>query len=71
MVGILVSFWDGPFSGAMLVLGRVADLNPSTFTGRGRGRRGPTLPTWDFGRRKNPGYRVRLAISGYSINLVT
>ena len=26
MVGILVSFWEGPFSGAMLVLGRV--LNP-------------------------------------------
>ena len=23
MVGILVSFWDGPFSGAMLVSGRV------------------------------------------------
>ena len=23
MVGILLSFWEGPFSGAMLVLGRV------------------------------------------------
>ena len=23
MVGILLSFWDGPFSGAMLVLGSV------------------------------------------------
>ena len=23
MVGILVAFWEGPFSGAMLVLGRV------------------------------------------------
>ena len=26
MVGILVSFWEGPFSGAMLVLGRVKTL---------------------------------------------
>ena len=26
MVGILVSFWDGLFSGAMLVLGRVGYL---------------------------------------------
>ena len=24
MVGILLSFWEGPFSGAMLVLGRVS-----------------------------------------------
>ena len=26
MVGILVSFWEGPFSGAMLVSGRVLDI---------------------------------------------
>ena len=28
MVGRLVSFWDGPFSGAMLVLGRVIQHHP-------------------------------------------
>ena len=27
MVGILLSFWEGPFSGAMLVLGRVSLAN--------------------------------------------
>ena len=31
MVGILVSFWDGLFSGAMLVLGRVASKIKSLF----------------------------------------
>ena len=28
MVGILVSFWDGLFSGAMLVSGRVDEVQP-------------------------------------------
>ena len=31
MVGRLVSFWNGPFSGAMLVLGRVVKLDPDSF----------------------------------------
>ena len=36
MVGILVSFWEGPFSGAMLVLGRVIflELFPSASKSR-------------------------------------
>ena len=48
MVGILVSFWEGLFSGAMLVLGRVNDryqvmkcgkfnVFPCFFFGGGRG----------------------------------
>ena len=41
MVGILVSFWDGPFSGAMLVLGRV---RPAIFPG-GAELSGPFLRT--------------------------
>ena len=33
MVGILVSFWDGPFSGAMLVLGSVTGrYNPAFYS---------------------------------------
>ena len=32
MVGILVSFWDGLFSGAMLVSGRVAPIKDGGFS---------------------------------------
>ena len=37
MVWILVSFWDGLFSGAMLVSGRVDQNNPSPLEGVGLG----------------------------------
>ena len=33
MAGILVFFWEGPFSGAMLVLGRVSSLLPQNIQG--------------------------------------
>ena len=43
MVGILLSFWEGQFSGAMLVLGRVRPPQLPNATGAGVPFKGPEL----------------------------